>query len=200
MRKADARSIRTKEAIRTALEEMIVEGRRENITVTALAERAGIHRKTFYLHYDSIETLLDAFAMSVIEDIIREYRNNANEGGDSKRIGGQSLRIDFKEMNAAFFRTVSANPPLHKRLFCDPDYRFLHDRINSLGTGLFSKMIESDSPHSAEMNIVLSIMSSGILAAWDAWYRIGAVSEERLSEIIETTMGDAADLFVSLQG
>lgn len=233
MRKTDARSIRTKAAIRAALEKMIVEGRREDITVTALAARAGIHRKTFYLHYDSIETLLDDFAMNVIEDIIEAYREGEGVGkgagdnpiagdgfssGDgptargvfssgeasvvrdgSTPVGTRDFRIDFKRMNEAFFKTVSANPTLHKRLFCDPDYRFLHDRINSLGTGLFSKMIEPNSPNSAEMNIILSIMSSGILAAWDAWYRIGGVSEDRLSELIDTAMGDAADLFSSLR-
>lgn len=227
MRKTDARSIRTKAAIRAALEKMIVKGRREDITVTALAARAGIHRKTFYLHYDSIETLLDDFAMSVIEDIIEAYREGAGdgpiagdgfssgdspgargvfssgeasvEGDDSIPAGTRDFRIDFKRMNEAFFKTVSANPTLHKRLFCDPDYRFLHDRINSLGTALFSKMIEPDSPNSAEMNIILSIMSSGILAAWDAWYRISGVSEDRLSELIDTAMGEAADLFSSLR-
>lgn len=227
MRKTDARSIRTKAAIRAALEKMIVEGRREDITVTALAARAGIHRKTFCLHYDSIETLLDDFAMSVIEDIIEAYREGAGDNpiagdgfssGDgptargvfssgkisvvrdgSTPVGTRDFLIDFKRMNEAFFKTVSANPTLHKRLFCDPDYRFLHDHINSLGTGLFSKMIEPNSPNSAEMNIILSIMSSGILAAWDAWYRIGGVSEDRLSELIDTAMGDAADLFSSLR-
>ena len=53
----DVRTQRTKAAIRNALEEMIVEMDAHRITVSELTKRAGIHRKTFYLHYETIEDL-----------------------------------------------------------------------------------------------------------------------------------------------
>ena len=51
MRETDRRVLRTRAVIKETAKQMICEMDAEKITVKALAERAGIHRKTFYLHY-----------------------------------------------------------------------------------------------------------------------------------------------------
>ena len=56
-KKEDLRSKRTKEFIRKTFEEMICEMDFEQITVKELTERAMINRKTFYLHYDSLDEI-----------------------------------------------------------------------------------------------------------------------------------------------
>ena len=55
----DRRILRTKKAIREAFLSLLTERPFEDITVSALSERAGINRKTFYLHYISTRELLD---------------------------------------------------------------------------------------------------------------------------------------------
>ena len=57
-KKDDLRARRTKAFIRKTFEEMICEMDFEHITVKELTERAMINRKTFYLHYDSLDDLL----------------------------------------------------------------------------------------------------------------------------------------------
>ena len=42
----------------------------DKLTVSALAREANIDRKTFYLHYDSIDDLIDSAASDMVEDII----------------------------------------------------------------------------------------------------------------------------------
>ncbi len=42
----------------------------DKLTVSALAREANIDRKTFYLHYDSIDDLIDCAASDMVEDII----------------------------------------------------------------------------------------------------------------------------------
>ena len=51
--KSDRRLNRIKEAIGTVFKEMVCELPYEKITVKGIAERTGINRNTFYLHYDS---------------------------------------------------------------------------------------------------------------------------------------------------
>ena len=51
--KSDRRINRTKEAIRAVFKKMVCELPYEKITVKGIAERTGINRNTFYLHYDS---------------------------------------------------------------------------------------------------------------------------------------------------
>ena len=55
----DRRIQRTKEALRTAFLTLLAEKPFEDITVSGLAEQAGINRKTFYLHYTSTRDLQD---------------------------------------------------------------------------------------------------------------------------------------------
>lgn len=55
----DKRIQRTNKLIRQAFLSLLVECPFEDITVSALAERAGINRKTFYLHYTSTRELFD---------------------------------------------------------------------------------------------------------------------------------------------
>ena len=64
----DLRIRRTKESIRNALKQMVVEMPFEKITVKELAARAMINLNTFYLHYESTD--------SVLREIQREYSEN----------------------------------------------------------------------------------------------------------------------------
>ena len=64
---ADRRVGRTLESIRNALFELLEEKNYNRITVTELAERAGINRKTFYMYYDGIEDLLSKIETSLVE-------------------------------------------------------------------------------------------------------------------------------------
>lgn len=62
-KKADRRVIRTRSAIRKAFTDLLAETAYNKITITALAKRADVDRKTFYTHYSSVDNLL--------EDVIR---------------------------------------------------------------------------------------------------------------------------------
>ena len=54
----DLRVQRTKEAIRHAFTEMICDMDVDENSIKEVTERARINRKTFYLHYDSLDDLL----------------------------------------------------------------------------------------------------------------------------------------------
>lgn len=61
MAREDMRVQRTLNAIDTAFEALICEKDYDTISVTELAKRAGINKKTFYRHYPSLHDLLAAF-------------------------------------------------------------------------------------------------------------------------------------------
>jgi AcrR family transcriptional regulator len=67
--KTDLRAQRTDKAIRQAFEEMLMTGATP-IKVSALTQRAGINRKTFYLHYDTIEDLVDSYISDARADLL----------------------------------------------------------------------------------------------------------------------------------
>ena len=57
-KKEDRRVVRTKKAIRSAFAELLSEKDYNDITVTDIAERADINRKTFYNYYRNTEDLV----------------------------------------------------------------------------------------------------------------------------------------------
>lgn len=72
--RTDRRVIRTRAAIQEALIALIAEVPYDKITITALAQRANIDRKTFYTHYASIDELLE----DLIKQRLRENIGTIN--------------------------------------------------------------------------------------------------------------------------
>ncbi len=67
MEKTDRRVLKTRRAIEEAFERLIADTDYDKITVSAIAREANINRKTFYLHYDSVDDLIDSLAKSYAE-------------------------------------------------------------------------------------------------------------------------------------
>ncbi len=70
-KKQDLRVIRTKKNIREAFYKLLSEKAFESITVSELAQKADINRKTFYLHYSSTKDLLDEIQQEIIERMLQ---------------------------------------------------------------------------------------------------------------------------------
>ncbi len=57
-KKTDLRVIRTRMMLKAAFKRLVVRLPKDQITVTALADETPINRRTFYLHYTSVDELL----------------------------------------------------------------------------------------------------------------------------------------------
>lgn len=88
-RKIDLRVKKTRAAIKNTFKDMICEMNPFEITIKELAERAQIHRKTFYLHYTSIEALFE----DMLGDIADAYY---------KKIDAVPLPMPMLEVNRVF--------------------------------------------------------------------------------------------------
>ena len=88
---ADLRVVKTEEAIQKAFKEMICEMDYENLTVKELTERARINRKTFYLHYESLDELLLKLQEEIAANFIR------------REISYRSME-DIRSITRTFFR------------------------------------------------------------------------------------------------
>ena len=75
--KNDRRYIRTEKAIRSAYLRLAENTDIDKINISALAREADIDRKTFYLHYASIDELFDSILNENIGLIVDSLRQNA---------------------------------------------------------------------------------------------------------------------------
>ena len=114
-KKEDLRVIKTKEIIRNTFKNMILEMDYDYITIKELTERAKINRKTFYLHYESLD------------DLLLEIQNSIANNFIEKQVSYTNLE-DMKYLIGLFFESANKNP-LDERILCSGSYRNISDRI-----------------------------------------------------------------------
>ena len=105
IQKEDLRTKRTKALIRKAFEEMICEMDYEQMTVKELTERATINRKTFYLHYNSLDDLLLEMQNEMAQSFI-------------KRTQGLERPRDIDKITREFFLSQNELGKLGERITC----------------------------------------------------------------------------------
>lgn len=100
--RADARVRRTHELIRDAFMSLLIERGFDEITVQAIAERAGINRATFYRHYADKFDLADRLTDILFADINRQFR----EGADTSSMEIWQLMFKHVAEHATFYRAM----------------------------------------------------------------------------------------------
>ena len=82
----DRRVVRTKQAIRDALARLSEKEDYRKITVTALAREANIDRKTFYLHYSSIDDVITEAVHEEAQRVIHALKDITIINEDSMNV------------------------------------------------------------------------------------------------------------------
>jgi AcrR family transcriptional regulator len=70
LEKKDRRIEKTQKSIKDALINLLEEKDASKITIKELAENANINRKTFYMHYSSIDDIFDKIANEAVEKFL----------------------------------------------------------------------------------------------------------------------------------
>lgn len=162
-KKEDLRVIKTRKAIRSVFEEMICEMNFEDITVKELTKRALINRKTFYLHYDSLDDLLEELQDEIVEHFV------------SQDVSYRSME-DIKRSIRFFFKQAEKMPKLSERLLTSGSYSYIGDRINARimeyrarqYRGAFSRNIYED-------NLVFAYFASNSIILYRQWVKDGKI-------------------------
>lgn len=93
----------------------------EYITVKEICEKAGVHRSTFYLHYETMGDLLEE-SVAYVADNFREYmeKETARFPGGISELPKEELNLvtprylipylEYVKKNATLFRTAMKNP------------------------------------------------------------------------------------------
>lgn len=173
-RKDDLRARRTRRAIRAAFEEMICEMDAQRIGVTELAARAQINRKTFYLHYPTIEALFEEVLEELMDDFFEQVETTPDEPKD---LAGHARR---------FFMFLAGQREPVERLICQAGtrdygrqlYRMQMHRYKQAGNPF-------DWMDAEERDLVLHFIRSTALDFYRRWVRRGKeVPAERAAELL----------------
>ena len=117
-KKVDLRIQRTKDSIRKTFEEMICEMDYEQISIKELAQRARINRKTFYLHYNTLD------------DLLREIQNEMAQNF-IKRTQGLERPRDMDKITREFFLCSEELVKIGERITCSGNYKYISRKITN---------------------------------------------------------------------
>ena len=157
-RKSDLRVMKTKRAIHTAFAELLTEKNMDDITVTDIASRAMINRKTFYNNYRGVYELVDELE----NEVIRTFET-AMQG------------IDFIEHPYAVFvkltEIINSDMDFYGALLRSSRNAGLAHKIRQTLQQKAQDMFASrvDMPPD-QMEVMMNYSISGMVAVYQSWF------------------------------
>lgn len=101
-KKTDLRIIKSKNAIKNAFLDLMEEKGYANITITDIAKRAMINRKTFYIHFETKEALYNSISNELLSILSPTLNKLQNLDGKEQRQYVINMLLHFKEHKDIF--------------------------------------------------------------------------------------------------
>lgn len=178
----DRRIVRSRNAILSAFERLLMDRPLADITVSAIAREANVDRKTFYVHFGTVDGLLDAIAVNVVETIVDSVEKTlASMDGDTNERALGAAATFFKTINEALCNNLVLNRQLIENIPLD-------DFMTRLRVPLEHEITERDLlPHGLKdemFDYYLAFLLSGIIGIYRTWALSDvSVPIERISEV-----------------
>ena len=174
--KEDLRVRRTLEAIRRSFEELMLEKDFEKITVTELAGRAMINKKTFYTYYPSLDDLL----AEIQDELSEEF---------AERTKDYTFR-DIDKLTPEFFLFSEEKGPFYEKITCT-DSIIRNRMIRNVTKANDRKYSDLKQYTVYEQNLIRTFANSATLSIYKQWIEDGKkVPVERIIELTTTMIDD----------
>lgn len=167
--KEDLRVQKTISAIKKAFEELLIEKDYVNITVTELAKRAMINKKTFYAYYNDLDDILKEMQEEISEKYLERTKN-------LRRIE------DAAQITHEFFYFSSEQGKAYEKITYGGSYA-----LDNIRSQMMRKVIDKTFPKTNQKEeMMLAFMRASTLEMYKFWVAGGKTIP--LEEIIEMTI------------
>jgi AcrR family transcriptional regulator len=156
----DRRVTKTKAAIQDAYFSLLMEKDTPKITITELADRANIDRKTFYLHYESTDDVVKEAIENQISQLLlileqKDYFQHPLEFDKAFQAINQLLELDL---------------PLYRHIAGNKIFRGFWDQVQDILAQTMIDVYQDLSYLSREtLEIYARFYSAGIVAVYTDW-------------------------------
>ena len=158
--KQDRRYMRTERAIRAAFLKLAETTEIGKISVSALAREADIDRKTFYLHYASIEELIEAEIQESVEILAQKLKESVSGSN-----AGSTLDI-FKELSTYLALDVPSMQKIAAHLSLEEQLKRMEQPLTDaiIKKNVFN--LNEEIPHA---DYYVTFLAAGLLAVYRRW-------------------------------
>lgn len=156
----DRRIIKTKEAIKSSYTELLLENHNSKITITKLANHANIDRKTFYLHYSSVDDVLS----EILETKLLELDNEISKYESLKT--SIDVYAIMQALNTIIMKDFYFCQALSKR----SDFDFFTNKIKEFLLRASVLALSSSNIPQPELTLYCKFFISGIVDLYSDWF------------------------------
>lgn len=164
----DKRLIKTKETLKNALGELMLEKDVSRITIKELTEKSKINRGTFYLHYNDINSLLNEIENDLIEGLVSTISQGVDLNS-SFEIYSQLMKFfEFTKKEKLLFRVLTSR---------HGDIVFLKKLKQTLLSSFTIMLSPNPDYDSNSLHFFFSFLVSGIIGVCQEWLSNDCVSD-----------------------
>ncbi|MFC4618503.1 TetR/AcrR family transcriptional regulator [Camelliibacillus cellulosilyticus] len=171
-KKVDPRVKRTRQMLRDALIELILEKNYKDITVRDITDRATLNRATFYLHYRDKDELMKQSADEVLEELTSSLESHIDETYDFNYRG-----VDPHPTFIHLFEQIAKNASFYHALLKEKIVPHFIERMMQILENFISKgmlLVEPDNQRLAlPREIVENYLVSAFLGVIVWWLEAG---------------------------
>ena len=161
MNKEDPRVIRTKKMFKEALEELLLKKDYETIQVKELCDKAGLNRRTFYLHYDSIDDIL----YDIQEEFAQEFYENTKDIDHMR---------EPKRVIKEFFEITVRKGILYEKILTNSNFDYIREQMRNKVSDKASNNFKSIQVYDIMIrNIIAEYMHMSTVAIYREWVKQG---------------------------
>lgn len=183
----DLRVIKTRHTIRTTLIALMSEKELSDITISELAERAQINRKTFYRHYSAIADVITEFEDELLADfaeILKSKNTSILDVGSVLR----EISALINNKQDYFVKLLKLNPEL-----------FSNGRVKEMlrrAVGISLREV-CHIPSGSALYAISEYITSGVLSLYSSWFDNGCTgSLDLITDIANRMTMDGLKGFV----
>lgn len=180
--RVDRRVVRSRAAILSAFERLLLKKPLAEITVSAIAREANVDRKTFYVHFGTVDGLLDAIAEDVVVTIVDSVEESLKRApAEPAQRALEGFASFFEAINDAIRNNLVLNRQLFENIPLDdfmsrlrvPLEREIQER------GIMPADLKDDM-----FDYYIAFLLSGIIGIYRTWaLSDGRVDIERVSHV-----------------
>ncbi len=187
----DKRAVRTREALKRALVDLLSEKPLSMISVSELTQRAGVNRGTFYLHYKSIDDMMAAVRVET-----SEYLTKVIASTNDKDSGNNPVYDKFLVIFTFFYE----NKEFYSRLFGDSgDRQFVGYVVELIRKNIFTEEIKDAEKLSNlqssfnDIDYMYTFTAGGFASVLELWLNDKSdKTPEQMAELVTKIMTDSS--------
>ena len=178
MNKAESKYYNTAVLMNQALIELLNKKDFEYITVKEICKKAGVNRSTFYLHYETIQDLLDECIENSNKKFVNYFDNNP--GQFVSKIATcpiEELMLITPKYISPYLSYIKENKLIHQVAIKHARLMNSIDKFEALNKHVFMPILKRFGLDQKEGNYMITYYLHGITAIINEWIKSGCKDE-----------------------